>query len=152
MQTFRIEVGRNHAVTPSNIVGAIANEAGLEAKHIGRIEIHDDHSTLDLPSGMPKELLHHLKGVWVAGQQLKISTAGPEAEHSDKAAVGKAGAAGAHRPERTERGDRSDRGERTEKSFSKPGVKSERSDRKPDPRRDPGKAKAKPHRKGGKFE
>ena len=76
MQTFRIEVGNIHGVKPSNIVGAIANEAGLDAKYIGRIEIFDDYSKLDLPDGMPKELLEHLKTVWVAGQQLRISHAG----------------------------------------------------------------------------
>jgi ATP-dependent RNA helicase DeaD len=66
-------VGHNHAVTPSNIVGAIANEAGLDSKLIGRIDIFDDHSVLDLPEGMPPEILDHLKTVWVAGQQLRIS-------------------------------------------------------------------------------
>lgn len=77
MQTYRIEVGKADAVTPANIVGAIANEAGLEAKYIGRIAIFDDHSTLDLPDGMPKELLQHLKDVWVAGKQIRISAVGP---------------------------------------------------------------------------
>lgn len=72
-ETYRIEVGRDHAVTPSNIVGAIANEAGMEAKHIGRIDIFDTYSTLDLPVGMPKDILLHLKNVWVANRKLDIS-------------------------------------------------------------------------------
>lgn len=73
MQTFRLEVGSAHGVKPGNIVGAIANEAGLESRFIGRLEIFDHHSTIDLPAGMPKELMEHLKKVWVAGQQLRIS-------------------------------------------------------------------------------
>lgn len=73
MERFRIEVGHDHQVKPGNIVGAIANEADIESKYIGRISIYDDHSTVDLPEGMPKELLYTLKKVWVAGQQLKIS-------------------------------------------------------------------------------
>ena len=76
MQTFRIEVGHQHGVKPGNIVGAIANEAGLDSKHIGRIEIYDDYSVLDLPDSMPNELLDQLKTVWVAGQQLRISRDG----------------------------------------------------------------------------
>jgi ATP-dependent RNA helicase DeaD len=80
MERYRIEVGSAHGVKPANIVGAIANEAGLDAKYIGHIEILEDHSVLDLPEGMPKELLQHLKTVWVAGQQLRISQAdGPPA-------------------------------------------------------------------------
>jgi ATP-dependent RNA helicase DeaD len=72
MERFRIEVGSQHGVLPGNIVGAIANEAGLDAKHIGRIEIYEDHSTVDLPEGMSPELLKELKKVWVSGQQLKM--------------------------------------------------------------------------------
>ncbi len=76
MESFRIEVGHAHGVKPANIVGAIANEAGLESRYIGRIDIHDEHSVIDLPKGMPRETLMHLKKVWVAGQQLRISPLG----------------------------------------------------------------------------
>lgn len=73
LETFRIEVGRAHGVEPRNIVGAIANEAGVESAHIGRIDIRDDHSLVDLPKGMPGEIFEHLKTVWVANRQLAIS-------------------------------------------------------------------------------
>jgi len=76
MESFRIEVGHAHGVKPANIVGAIANEAGLDSKYIGRIDIQDEHTVLDLPEGMPKELLMHLKKVWVSGQQLRIHKVG----------------------------------------------------------------------------
>jgi len=76
MERYRIEVGHDHQVKPGNIVGAIANEADIESKYIGRICIYDSHSTVDLPDGMPKELLYTLKKVWVSGQQLKISLDG----------------------------------------------------------------------------
>ena len=73
MERFRIEVGHDHDVKPGNIVGAIANEAEIESEYIGRIEILDDHSIIDLPEGMPKEIFKHLKTVWVCGQRLQIS-------------------------------------------------------------------------------
>ena len=76
METYRIEVGHMHGVKPGNIVGAIANEADLESKYIGRIDIHDDHSILDLPEGMPPELLTYLKKVRVAGQALRLHKVG----------------------------------------------------------------------------
>jgi len=77
MQTYRIEVGHQHGVKPANIVGAIANEAGMDSQHIGRIEIFEDHSLVDLPEGMPKEIYRELQKVWVAGQQLRISKLEP---------------------------------------------------------------------------
>jgi len=73
MELFRIEVGHNHGVKPGNIVGAIANETGIDGDHIARIRIEDDYSTVELPAGMPKELIEELKKIRVAGQQLNIS-------------------------------------------------------------------------------
>ena len=70
---FRIEVGHNHKVMPGNIVGAIANEADLDSKYIGRINIYDDYSTVDLPEGMPGELLKTLRDVRVSGHRINIS-------------------------------------------------------------------------------
>jgi len=78
LETFRIEVGHDHGVKPGNIVGAIANEAGLDSKHIGRVDIQGDHSFVDLPAGMPSEIFKHLKKVWVSGQQLRITRGGEE--------------------------------------------------------------------------
>jgi ATP-dependent RNA helicase DeaD len=75
METYRIEVGHDHGVEPGNIMGAIANEAGLDGQFIGRIVIRDDHSFVDLPGGMPKEIFRQLQKVRVAGQQLQISRA-----------------------------------------------------------------------------
>ena len=73
MERYRLEVGHNHDVMPGNIVGAIANEVDIESKFIGRINIHDEYSLVDLPAKMPSEMLEDLKKVWVAGQQLRIS-------------------------------------------------------------------------------
>ena len=84
LETFRIEVGYDHGVKPGNIVGAVANEAGLESKHIGRIEIFEDYSLIDLPEGMPPDVLGHLKTVWCAGQQLRITHDGQPPDNAGK--------------------------------------------------------------------
>jgi ATP-dependent RNA helicase DeaD len=76
MVRYRLEVGREHGVQPKHIVGAIANEAGVEGKYIDNIDIHDEFSTVDLPEGMPSELFHHLKTVWVCNRQLALSVLG----------------------------------------------------------------------------
>jgi ATP-dependent RNA helicase DeaD len=79
METFRIEVGHQHGVQPGNIVGAIANEAELDSRYIGRIDIRDDHSLVDLPEGMPREVLEILKKTRVAGRPLRMARADAEA-------------------------------------------------------------------------
>ena len=73
METFRLEVGLAHNVKPGNIVGAIANEAGIEGRHIGRIRLYEDYSTVDLPEGMPANIFNDLKKTRVAGRPLNIS-------------------------------------------------------------------------------
>lgn len=74
---YRLAVGHAHGVKPGNIVGAIANEAGVDSRRIGRVDIRDDYSLVDLPAGMPDDILAHLKKVWVVGQQLRISPERP---------------------------------------------------------------------------
>ena len=77
MVTYRMEVGKNHGVMPKDIVGAIANEAGIESQNIGRIKLDDDYSTVDLPEGMPQEIFQHLRNkVRVCQQPMKLSVLG----------------------------------------------------------------------------
>ena len=71
-QTFRVQVGEAHGAKPGNLMGAIANEAGLEARQIGRIRVFEQHSLVELPEGLPARLIKHLSTVRVAGQMLRI--------------------------------------------------------------------------------
>ena len=73
MERYRIEVGRRHGVRPGNIVGAITNEAGLESKYIGRIDINPDFSFVDLPYGMPQQVFKLLEKTRVSSRQMAIS-------------------------------------------------------------------------------
>jgi ATP-dependent RNA helicase DeaD len=74
-ETFRIEVGYVHGVKPGNIVGAIANVAGLEGRQIGHVDIREDHTYVGLPKGMPEAVVRELAKTRVAGQMLRISQA-----------------------------------------------------------------------------
>ncbi len=69
---YRIDVGRIHGVKPGNIVGAIANESGLEGRQITGLKINEDHSLVALPKGLTKEAVLGLNKAWVCGRQLKL--------------------------------------------------------------------------------
>ena len=97
LETFRIEVGHAHGVQPGNIVGAIANEAGLDGRDIGHIDIREDHSFVDLPAGMPKEILDNLQAVRVRGAELRISRAHPGREDAGRPRHAGRGAGSPHR-------------------------------------------------------
>jgi ATP-dependent RNA helicase DeaD len=73
MLTYRLEVGKNDSVEPSNIVGAIANEADISSQYIGQIILHDEYSTVDLPDGMPDDIFKTLKKARVRSKALNIS-------------------------------------------------------------------------------
>ena len=84
MEMFRIEVGHSDGVKPGNIVGAIANETGIDGDHIARIKIEENYSTVELPAGMPKDLFQALKKVRVVGKPLNISKYDPSLVKKDK--------------------------------------------------------------------
>lgn len=107
MQRYRLAVGYQHGVKPGNIVGAIANEANIDSRYIGAIEITDECSFVDLPAGMPDDVKRILKQASVCGQKLKISAEGEMIKATAEAA------------QRAERGDRPPR--RNGKKGKKPG-------------------------------
>ncbi|MEL0633254.1 DEAD/DEAH box helicase [Pseudoalteromonas carrageenovora] len=73
MDTYRIEVGREHGVQVKNIVGAIANEADISSKFIGDIRLHDSHSTVQLPQNMPKDVLDHFQKVFICKRPMGMT-------------------------------------------------------------------------------
>ncbi|MBL6741299.1 MAG: DEAD/DEAH box helicase [Synechococcus sp. BS301-5m-G53] len=75
MQRYRVEVGHRDRVKPGNLVGAIAGETGLQGRMIGRIQIFDNHSLVDLPKGMPEDVFSSLKSLRVMNRELQISQA-----------------------------------------------------------------------------
>ncbi len=85
MQRYKIFVGKAHGVQPTNIVGAIANEADIESRHIGKIDIQENFSFVDLPDGIHKEVFKKLRNVWVCEQKLGIVSA----QESGEGAKGK---------------------------------------------------------------
>jgi ATP-dependent RNA helicase DeaD len=87
-ETYRVEVGRDHGVQVRNLVGAIANEAGLDNRHIGNIALRGDHSFVELPEGMPRDVFRALQKTWVGGRQLNISKVEPGAASGQRSASG----------------------------------------------------------------
>jgi ATP-dependent RNA helicase DeaD len=115
MDSYRMAVGRQQQVKVSDIVGAIANEAGINSSNIGRIQLFDDHSIVDLPQGMPNDVFQQLKNIRIRGHVMNISRA------SAGEAAAAAAAAAAPRPRRERKP--------TDKVQDFPIVRQQRSDR-----------------------
>ena len=110
MDLYRIEVGRADGVEVRHIVGAIANEGDINSRYIGHIKLYDDYSTVELPQGMPKELLQQFVKTRVLNKQMQMSFMG--ATQSDSGRAGNDFSGKGRRD-----GRRNDRGERGQDRF-----------------------------------
>ena len=104
MAVYRLSVGHRQRVRPGAIVGAIANEGGLNSRDFGRISIFSEHSLIELPADLPREVFEQLDKTRVSGQLINIepdpgAPAGRPASHR-------------RRDDRGDRGNRGDRGDR----------------------------------------
>ncbi|MEV1132032.1 DEAD/DEAH box helicase [Agromyces sp. NPDC049794] len=72
MATYRIAVGRRHKVEPRQIVGALANEGGLNREDFGAIQIRPEFSLVELPADLPGETLARLEGTRISGRLIEL--------------------------------------------------------------------------------
>lgn len=132
MKRYLIDVGRDHNVGVGNIVGAIANEANIDSRYIGQIQLYDAVTTVDLPDGMPKEVLQHLRKVRVCGKPLNIREV--SADGNDEIPQSNGPVPKRPRKPAGERGDRkfNDRGgDRGDRKFGERKNFDKKPDRKP---------------------
>ncbi|BFM48047.1 DEAD/DEAH box helicase [Marinomonas sp. THO17] len=90
MTRYVVQVGYNAGVKPGNIVGAIANEASIESRYIGHIEIYEDFATVDLPSSLSSGVMGKLGKMRICGQRTDIAKL-ENAEELNKRAASPAG-------------------------------------------------------------
>ena len=72
MAKYRIGVGRRHKVQPGYIVGAIANEGGLNRGDFGHIDIQGDHTLVELPADLSEEVFERLRHTRISGQLIDL--------------------------------------------------------------------------------
>ena len=79
MTVWRLEVGWKHGVEPRNVIGALANEAGIPSRVMGRLEIRDFFSLIELPADAPSHVIEAMQRTWVARRQLRATPWRPDA-------------------------------------------------------------------------
>lgn len=76
MEVYRIEVGRDDGVEVRHIVGAIANEGDISSRYIGNIKLFGTHSTIELPKGMPGDVLSHFTRTRILNKPMNMQLIG----------------------------------------------------------------------------
>jgi ATP-dependent RNA helicase DeaD len=108
MSRLFVNAGKADGMTPRDLVGSIANESGISSDQIGKIELRDTHSIVEISAPVAEQVATKMNGITVRGKRLTMRV------DNDRPSS------------RTDRGDRGDRGERGERSSS---PRFERSDR-----------------------
>ncbi len=89
MQLYRIEVGRDDGVEVRHIVGAIANEGDISSRYIGNIKLFASHSTIELPKGMPGEVLQHFTRTRILNKPMNMQLVGDAQPHTERRGGGR---------------------------------------------------------------
>ncbi|TDN53229.1 ATP-dependent RNA helicase CsdA [Buttiauxella sp. JUb87] len=84
MELYRIEVGRDDGVEVRHIVGAIANEGDISSRYIGNIKLFGTHSTIELPKGMPGEILQHFTRTRILNKPMNMQLMGDAQPRTDR--------------------------------------------------------------------
>ncbi|HDG9771834.1 TPA: DEAD/DEAH family ATP-dependent RNA helicase [Raoultella planticola] len=84
MELYRIEVGRDDGVEVRHIVGAIANEGDISSRYIGNIKLFGTHSTIELPKGMPGEVLQHFTRTRILNKPMNMQLLGDAQPRPDR--------------------------------------------------------------------
>ena len=84
MELYRIEVGRDDGVEVRHIVGAIANEGDISSRYIGNIKLFASHSTIELPKGMPGEVLQHFTRTRILNKPMNMQLLGDAQPRPDR--------------------------------------------------------------------
>ena len=80
MDTYKLEVGREHSVRVGDILGAVANELGIESRYIGEITLEDSQSRIELPKDMPKDLFQEFRKIRIRSYPAKPELVGAGAK------------------------------------------------------------------------
>ena len=94
MELYRIEVGRDDGVEVRHIVGAIANEGDISSRYIGNIKLFGSHSTIELPKGMPGEVLQHFTRTRILNKPMNMQLLGDAQPRPDRGGERRGGGRG----------------------------------------------------------
>jgi len=104
MEIYRVDAGFGHGASVKDIVGAIANELEIESEYIGEIRLDEDCSYVELPSGMPKELLGLFRNIRIRGQKSNATLIKEDIDMSKRSGDGRKGAAPGSKPRKKNAG------------------------------------------------
>ncbi|MCL4135798.1 UNVERIFIED_CONTAM: hypothetical protein GTU68_048834 [Idotea baltica] len=118
MIRYRIGTGRRGGVSPANIVGGVANATGMSGSDIGHIALSDNHTTVELPEGLSKDMIHKLSKIWINNENYEAVAEGSASGRRDRKGGSHNRGKSSHAQAGKKRGHRGSRSTSKRKNFS----------------------------------
>jgi ATP-dependent RNA helicase DeaD len=96
-----VAVGEKDGVGPGDLLGAIAGEAGVEGSQVGKIEIRDTYSLVEVVSESADTVIRRLNGTTIRGRAVRVD----HDRGSPRARSGPGARGGGGKPKRRLKGD-----------------------------------------------
>lgn len=72
MTRLFINIGEMDNVRPGDLVGAITNEAGISRSELGRVDVREKHSTVEVSTAVANSVVAKLTGVTIKGRRALV--------------------------------------------------------------------------------
>jgi ATP-dependent RNA helicase DeaD len=72
MSRLFVNAGKSDGMTPRDLVGSIANESGISSDQIGKIELRDTHSIVEISTPVAEQVAEKMNGITVRGKRLTM--------------------------------------------------------------------------------
>lgn len=113
MQRLFINLGEKDGIRPQELVTAVTSEAGIPGSQVGKVEVRDTHSLVEVAAAVAAMAAEKLTGSVVRGRRVQARVDAPREARDARPSRGASPARGADRPRSFDRGERADRGPRS---------------------------------------
>ena len=127
MQRLFVNLGEKDGIRAPEIVTAITTEAGIPGSQVGKVEVRDTHSIVEVAASVAELVVSKLTGSAVRGRRVQARLDTPREDRPARSGPPERG----DRPARSF--DRGDRGDRPARSGPPRGDRPDRGDRPPRP-------------------
>ena len=126
MQRLFVNLGEKDGLRAQEIITAITTEAGIPGSQVGRVEVRDTHSIVEVAAAVAELVVGKITGATVRGRKVQARLDAPKEDRPPRSSPPRSGGDRPARPFERDRGDRParpprtfDRGDRPARPFDK---------------------------------
>lgn len=75
-----VTLGERDGIRPGDLVGTIAGEAGIPGGSIGKVEVYESHTIVEVPAAESEKIIAALNGKMIKGRKVAVRADRPKSE------------------------------------------------------------------------